>query len=342
MAPLVLITTVVTHLFGGSAGREGTAVQMGGSLAELISGMATLKALDRRIMLMAGISGGFGAVFGTPLAGMVFGLEVLTVGRIDYEGLVACMVAGIVGDVVCRAWGIDHVHYSVTQMPNLSATLILLIVASGAVFALASMLFSEFTDFVHRTAKRFVSRPWLRAFLGGCAIIALTYAVGTRDYLGLSIPMLKSSFNPGSIVLWAFALKILFTAITLGTGFKGGEVTPLFVIGGTLGYTIATLTHQSVSFFAALGFVSVFAGAANTPLACIVMGIELFGAPMAVPIAISCVVTYILSGHRGIYLSQRIGTSKASSVVVPDKSTLREARDGAQEVVPSRFPQLSG
>lgn len=335
MAPMVLITTVATHLFGGSAGREGTAVQMGGSLAVLASRPLRLGAADRRLMIMAGISGGFGSVFGTPLAGMIFGLEVLTVGRMSYEGLVACLVASFTGDAVCRAWGISHTQYSVGSVPALTPQQVFLVLVASVLFAVASLVFSELTDAISRSSKRLMSRPWLRTAVGGAVIVALTYAVGTRDYLGLGIPLLQASFHPQGVVLWAFALKILFTAITLGVGFKGGEVTPLFVIGATLGCAFADLTHQPAGYFAALGFVSVFAGAANTPLACIAMGIELFGAPMAVPLALACVVAYILSGHRGIYMSQRIAMPKASSVRVTEMTTVRDTRDGAKEVIPS-------
>jgi H+/Cl- antiporter ClcA len=341
MVPLVLIGTVVTHLFGGSAGREGTAVQMGGTLANLATGPLKLSARDHRLLIMSGISGGFGSVFGTPLAGAVFGMEVLSVGKMGYEALVPCLVASIVGDIVCRALGVHHHIYSVgVSLPAQTPWLWLLIVAASALFACAAALFGELTHGISHIMKERVKIPALRPVIGGIAIIGLTYLVGTRDYLGLSLPLIAKSFTPEGVVLWAFALKILFTAVTLGTGFKGGEVTPLFGIGAALGAAFAHLTGQPTAFFAALGFVAVFAGAANTPLACTIMGIELFGSPMAVPLFAACIVAYVLSGHRGIYLSQLVGVPKAHDVHVADGTLLRDARDGRMRIRLARHPFL--
>lgn len=332
MAPLVLIGTVVTHLFGGSAGREGTAVQMGGTLANLVSKPLRLSAAEHRLLIMAGISGGFGSVFGTPLAGTVFGLEVISVGRIGYEGLIPCFVAAYVGDVVCRAWGIRHYAYPVLHLPPLTPNLWTWIVVSGLLFGAVSVVFAELTHTVSHVAKAKIALPWLRPFAGGCIIIALTYLVGTRDYLGLGLPLIGRSFTTGEVSFAAWGWKILFTAITLGAGFKGGEVTPLFCIGATLGVAFAHVTGQPPLFFAALGFVAVFAGAANTPLACALMGIELFGSAIAVPLAAVCILSYIVSGHRGIYLSQSIGTPKSHAIQVENNVLLREAREGKMKI----------
>ena len=332
MAPLVLVGTVVTHLFGGSAGREGTAVQMGGTLANLISRPLRLSAEEHRLLIMAGISGGFGSVFGTPLAGTVFGLEVVSIGRIGYEGLIPCFVAATVGDVVCRAWGIRHYAYPMLRLPLLTPALWAWIALSGLLFGAASVVFAELTHAVSHFAKAKIALPWLRPFVGGCAIIALTYLVGTRDYLGLGLPLIARSFTTGDVSFAAWGWKILFTAITLGAGFKGGEVTPLFCIGATLGVAFAHVTGQPPLFFAGLGFVAVFAGAANTPLACTLMGMELFGSAAAVPLAAVCVLSYIVSGHRGIYLSQRIGAPKSHAIHVENDTLLREARGGMMRI----------
>ncbi len=340
MAPLILVSTVVTHLFGGSAGREGTAVQMGGSLAGLAALPLRLSRQDRRMLLMSGISGGFGSVFGTPLAGTVFGMEVLSVGRIRYDALIPCFVASYVGDVVCRAWGVHHSLYPAGAPPQLHPWLWVLILTAGALFGGASLLFAELAHAIQKQMAARIRTPWLRPFYGGIGVVALTYLVGSRDYLGLGLPLIERSFTPEGVFLGAFALKLLFTALTLGSGFKGGEVTPLFCIGATLGCAFATVTGQPTGFFAALGFVAVFAGAANTPLACILMGVELFGAPLAVPLAAACVVSYVLSGHRGIYLSQQVGTPKSPSVIVPAGTLLRQARDGALEIGVFRIESL--
>ncbi len=310
MAPMIALSTIATHLFGGSAGREGTAVQMGGGLADLLGRLMRLTPPDRRLILMSGISAGFGSVFGTPLAGTVFALEVLAVGRIRYDALLPCLIASTVGDMVCRGLGVRHHLYVVDIMPEVTATLLLWVALAGLCFGVASFIFSELTHRVGLASGYLVKTPWLRPFYGGMAVIALTYLVGSRDYLGLSLPLIEQSFTPGGVFLGAFALKILFTAVTLGSGFKGGEVTPLFCIGATLGYAFASLSGQSTAVFAALGFVAVFAGAANTPLACVLMGIELFGAELAVPLALSCVVSYIASGHGGIYVAQQLDTPK--------------------------------
>jgi H+/Cl- antiporter ClcA len=309
LAPLILVTTVLTHLFGGSAGREGTAVQMGGTLADMAVGPLKLSKEDRRILIMAGISAGFGSVFGTPLAGAIFGLEVLSIGRIRYDGLVPCLVASLVGDVVCRGWGIHHTSYLAASAFSLTPWNCLWIVVASGLFAAASNGFVGLTHWVSSLGKSLPGAPYFRPFIGGLLVIAMTLAVGTQDYNGLGIPLIQRSFA-GGVPLYAFLLKLVFTAVTLGAGFKGGEVTPLFCIGATLGSAFALVTHQDPALFAALGFVGVFSGAANTPLACSIMGIELFGSQLAVPLAISCVLTYMLSGHRGIYVSQQIHQPK--------------------------------
>lgn len=328
MAPLIALTTVGTHLFGGSAGREGTAVQMGGSLAELWAWPFRLENIDRRLLLLSGIAGGFGSVFGTPLAGTVFALEVLAVGRIRYDALVPCLAASTVGDIVCRGVGVHHHLYVIDATPAVTPVLLLWAAAAGVCFGAASFAFAELTHAVGRLAVRYVKIPWLRPVYGGIAVIALTYLFGSREYLGLSLPLIDRAFTAEGVFLGAFALKILFTAVTLGTGFKGGEVTPLFCIGATLGYAFAWVTGQSTPVFAALGFVAVFAGAANTPLACVLMGIELFGADYAVPLAVSCVTAYIASGHRGIYLSQHVDTPKAGFGNIGSGRSLRQWREG--------------
>ena len=312
LAPLILFSTVLTHLFGGSAGREGTAVQLGGTLASLAQGPLKLASDDHKLLILSGISGGFGAVFGTPLAGTLFGLEVPTVGRLRYDGLVGCFTASVVGDLVCRGLGVSHHLYSAGRIPASSAPLWLGILLLGALAGLASQSFCALTHGVQKLAER-LKFVWLRPVVGGLVVIALTCAVGSRDYLGLSLPLIERSFTPGGVVLWAFALKTLFTAVTLGSGFKGGEVTPLFCIGATLGAALAPLTGQPVGIFAALGFVAVFAGAAKTPLACFVMGIELFGAKLGVPLAAVCLLSFVTSGNRGIYASQRRDTTDGTS-----------------------------
>lgn len=323
MAPLILVTTVVTHLFGGSAGREGSAVQMGGTLAEVATLPLRLSRGDRRVLLMAGIAAGFGSVFGTPLAGAIFGLEVLAVGRIEYDALVPCLVASVVGDLVCRGVGIHHHAYDAPKAFVLAPATLGWTLLASVLFAGAAAGFAELTHAVGSIGKRIPGAYWTRPMIGGLVIVAMTFAVGSQLYNGLGLPLIERSFHRGEVPPYAFALKLLFTAITLGAGFKGGEVTPLFCIGATLGSAFAGLTGQNPALFAALGFVAVFAGAANTPLACAVMGIELFGSSLAVPLAVACTVTYVLSGHRGIYLSQRVHHPKTGHARIEGGTTLR-------------------
>ncbi len=338
MAPLVLVTTVVTHLFGGSAGREGTAVQMGGTLAEVATLPLRLGHADRRILLMAGIAAGFGSVFGTPLAGAVFGLEVLALGRLETDALVPCLVASVVGDVVCRATGIHHHAYDAPRTLLLTpATLGWTLVASVS-FAAASAGFAELTHAIGRLGKGIPGAYWIRPVVGGLIVVAMTLAVGSQTYNGLGLPLIERAFHREGVPPYAFALKLLFTAVTLGAGFKGGEVTPLFCIGATLGSAFAGLTGQDPALFAALGFVAVFAGAANTPLACAIMGIELFGSALAVPLAVACTVATVLSGHRGIYPAQRIGRPKMGAPAVEPGTALRDVHAPKSEPSPPSPP----
>jgi H+/Cl- antiporter ClcA len=342
MAPLILISTVITHLFGGSAGREGTAVQMGGSIASAIGKLFKLGAADFRILLMAGIAAGFGAVFGTPIAGAVFALEVLMIGQIRYEALIPCLMAGIIGDWTCHAWGIGHTQYHLAYMEgamvpghlfHLDALLLGKVVLAAIAFGCASTLFAEISHTLSAFFKKICPCASLRPALGGFFVIGLVLVLGTRQYLGLGV----TSPNPADITIislftttethpWAWWWKLVFTVITLSSGFKGGEVTPLFFIGAALGNAIAGLVGAPFDLFAALGFVAIFAGATNTPLACTIMGIELFGAANGIYIAVACFLAYLCSGHSGIYLSQRIAVPKNGIPTPPVDITLRDLR----------------
>ena len=309
MTPLILIGTAITHLFGGSAGREGTALQTGASLADQLSRPLRLSAAERKILLMAGISGGFGSVFGTPLAGTVFGLEVLAFGRLGYGALFPCLVSAFVGDWVTHAWGIQHTLYRVAFVPQLNAVGFLSAIAAGIAFGLTGMAFARVTHAISHWSKQRIAWAPLRPLVGGVLVAAAVFAIGTTKYVGLGIPTMVEAFSQ-RLPPWDFAAKFLFTAVTLGFGFKGGEVTPLFFIGSTLGNALAWLLPLPPSLLAGMGFVAVFAGAANTPIASSLMAIELFGAEAGSYAAIACIVSYLFSGHAGIYSAQRIGFSK--------------------------------
>jgi H+/Cl- antiporter ClcA len=340
MAPLILVSTLVTHLFGGSAGREGTAVQMGGSLASLYGRLCRFGEENMRVLLMAGVAAGFGSVFGTPLTGAIFAMEVLVIGRMQYEALIPVLVASVVGDVTCSAWGVHHsiYHIAIADGAGMHAAfegrLVALTVLAAMAFGLTSRLFSELTHWLQKSLKLWVPSSPLRAALGGGVVIALMYLAGTRDYLGLGVHApaaggvtILSSFTAGGAQPWSWAWKLLFTAVTLAAGFKGGEVTPLFFIGAALGNTLAVLWGAPVDLFAGLGFIAVFAGATNTPLACTVMGIELFGAHYTVYFAVACFVAYYFSGHSGIYSAQRIGVGKRPKTNLSPDLSLREVRE---------------
>jgi Chloride channel protein EriC len=327
MAPLILITTVVTQLFGGSVGREGSAVQIGGSLAQMFGKIFGLNTEDNRVILTAGIAAGFGAVFGTPLTGAIFAMEVLTIGRIQYTALIPCLVAAIVGDVTVLSWGVHHETYHIAIVPPdnnilsaylpLDVVLVAKIIVASIGFGLTSYLFAEAVHGVKMVFNRFIEKKWLIPFMGGLTVISLTLIIGKPDYLGLGVRApypgaitISSAFNAGGSHPMSWLWKTIYTTLTLGTGFKGGEVTPLFFIGSTLGNTLSTLMNAPVSLFAALGFIAVFAGATNTPLASTIMGIELFGSEYALFFAVACFTAYLFSGDSGIYSSQRIAVPK--------------------------------
>ena len=302
MAPMVLIGTWVTHLFGGSAGREGTALQMSGSLTDLAARVLRLGKDDRSVMLGAALSGGFGSVFGVPLAGAVFGLEVQTAGRVRYRALVPALTASVVGDAVVSALGHEHVlRAALPATTGIRSTM--LIAVAGIAFGAAAVAFVEATRFVRARMATWFPTPTWRPVVGSIGVLGLTLVFGT-EYLGLSLPLLDAAVDGTATDAWVWALKIVFTAITIGSGFPGGEVTPLFVIGATLGAALAGPLGLPVAVVAAIGMVAVFGAAANTPLACTIMGVELFGSAALVPMAIGCVVAYVVSGDRTIYESQ--------------------------------------
>jgi H+/Cl- antiporter ClcA len=312
MAPLVLGGTVISHLFGASVGREGTAVQMGGALADQLTHFFKLSDVDRRMVLMAGISAGFASVFGTPLAGAVFALEVLAIGRLRLDALLPCVIAAVVADQVGLLWGVQHTQYEVGLVPQITAWLLAAMVVAGAVFGLAGKVFADSTHALSAVMKKHIAYAPLRPLLGGAVIAAVVMWCSFDRYIGLGIPVMVEAFaHP--LAPTDFLGKMVFTIASLGSGFKGGEVTPLFYIGATLGNALAPLLDVPFALLAAVGFVAVFAGAANTPIASTLMAMELFGAEIGVFAALACVMSYACSGHSGIYRAQRVAHRKTDA-----------------------------
>lgn len=323
MAPMVLFGTVLTHLFGGSAGREGTAVQVGASLTDWVSHRLRVNRVVRRQLLTAGVAGGFGSVFGTPIAGAVFGLEFVVLGRIEYHALIPALVASIVGDMTTRAFGIGHTHYPAAPDVPLTPQLLLAWLVFAAAMAVATVAFIELTHAIRRRGERHLPRLPLRMFVGGLAVVGLWQLVGTSDYLGLGIPMIVRAFADPDFPVYAWALKLLFTAVTLGAGFLGGEVTPLFFVGAALGSVLARVLGIPIELGAGVGLAAVFAASSNTPLALSIMAVELLGAAVLPHVVIVCVLAYLFSGHRSIYPAQRLVHGKAGTPLT-DPQALRD------------------
>ncbi len=321
MTPLILLGTFITHLFGGSAGREGTALQTGASLADQLARPLSLDARDRRVLLMAGLSAGFGSVFGTPLAGAIFGIEVLAIGRLNYDALAPCFLAAFIADLVTHAWGIQHTIYRVTSVPAMSLKGIFAAIVAGTAFGLVGMAFAKVTHAIAHFLRHHIASAPLRPAIGGILVTTAVFTLHTTKYIGLGIPTIVASFDH-QLPIYDWAGKFLFTAVTLGSSFKGGEVTPLFYIGSTLGNALSHILPLPSSLLAGMGFVAVFAGAANTPVASTLMALELFGAEAGAFAGIACVISYIFSGHSGIYTAQRVGKSKHLSMVADEGLSL--------------------
>lgn len=309
MAPLVLIGTIATHLFGGSAGREGTALQMAGSLSDQLAKPFKLNYADRKILIIAAIAAGFGSVFGTPLAGAIFGLEVIVIGKVKYDAIYPAFVASILADYVTRLWGVHHTSYSINIVPDISTMNIVYSIVAGVAFGLVAATFSKLNHAIGVFFKKYVKYPPLRPFVGGAIVAIAVFAIGTTKYIGLGVPFIEEAFHD-KMNVYDFAVKLVFTAVTLGAGFKGGEVTPLFYIGATCGNAVSTFIPLPMGLLSGMGFVAVFAGATNTPLACTIMAIELFGIESGIYVAIACVVAYLMSGNTSIYNGQFIGQPK--------------------------------
>lgn len=304
MAPFILFGTIFTHLFGGSAGREGTAVQMGASLSDQLTRWLPMEPKERKILLMAGMGAGFGSAIGAPWAGVIFGMEVLFVGRFQIIGVVECFIASFVAYATTFILGAPHTHYPLFSIPTWDWRNFVFVAIAGIAFGLSARLFVLLTHFIEHLQKRWIKYPPLKPLIGGIILVVIYYLEGSYRYAGLGIPVIQDALvspSPLGFPAW----KGLLTAITVGTGFKGGEFIPLVFMGTTLGSALSIVFPISFQLLAGVGFAAVFGAAANTPVACTLMAMEIFGYEVGPYALIACFMAYAVSGPHGIYKGQR-------------------------------------
>ena len=316
MAPMVFLATAISHLFGASTGREGAGIQITASVADTIAKPFSPSPETRKLLLITAISAAFGGLFGVPIGGMVFALEVQENGRIRYEAMLPALLAGLVGYKIVESLNIKHLVTGTLVPVDLSLGLSWKLIVLSGVSSILALAFIQLTHTVHRAAHSWIKWQPLRPVAGGCIVLILVLISGSRDYLGLSAHLAEGAFaGVVGVAVGAFAWKLVFTSVSLGTGFIGGEMVPLFIIGALAGAQTGRLLNASIPLFAAIGMMATFAAASNTPIACVVIGIELFGAGATLPLALTCVLAYALSGRRGIYHSQKHALLTRSSSV---------------------------
>jgi H+/Cl- antiporter ClcA len=316
VVPVKLVATVITIAIGGSAGKEGPAAQIGAALASLFSDILRFDGHDRKKLVICGISAGFASVFGTPIAGALFGVEVLFMGSMMYEVLLPSFIAGIVGFQVSSSLGLTYFYSHLDFVPKFSSLFFLKVCAAGIFFGLCSLVMIEVIHLFDRLGKKITIWSPLKGLLGGSALVILTFIFSTQ-YLGLGIETIAGALKGDSVPAGAFLLKILYTAITLNFGGTGGSITPLFFVGATAGNMFGSLFGLDLGTFAAIGMVSVLAGTSNTPISASIMAIELFGPEVAPYAAIACIISFLMTGHRSINPTQVLVMSKSSLLEVP-------------------------
>ncbi len=319
MAPLIFVATITTHLFGGSAGREGAALQLGGSIGNQLGRWFRLDEDDTRLIVMCGMSAAFSAIFGTPLAAVIFAMEVATIGGMQYAAFVPCMAASLVASSFATAMGCHAEAFTITEPVDFAVVPALLIVLLGILCALVSIIFCQALHTSGHLFKKYLPNPYLRIAVGALAIILLTIILHTSAYSGAGVNLIEESFL-GEAPKMAFLWKIIFTAITLGVGFKGGEIVPSFCIGATFGCLFGTLVGLSPSLCAAVGMVAVFCGVTNSPITSLVIGFEMFGFGCMKYLLIGVAISYMLSGYTGLYSEQTILQSKFKTQTINIKT----------------------
>lgn len=319
LLPTIFFSTLLTHLCGGSAGREGAALQMGGDIGYHMGMMFQMDDRDIRTATLCGMSAFFSALFGTPLTATVFAIVVVSIGVLYHAAFIPCLVGSLTAYWVSLELGVEPTRFAVAA-PELDAAMMARVAVLGALCALVSILFCNSIHYLQRALTKCLPNPWVRAAVGGCAVIVLTFLCGTGDYNGAGMEVIVRAVEGGAARPESFLLKILFTAVTLGAGFKGGEVVPSFFVGATFGCWMGPLLGIPAAFGAALGLVSVFCGAVNCPIASIFLSIELFGAGGMLYFALSCGISYMLSGYNGLYSSQTILYSKLKAQYINAKA----------------------
>ncbi len=315
--PIKLIATVVTIFTGGSVGKEGPGAQIGAGAASFISQLAKFSVKDRKKLVICGISAGFASVFGTPISGAIFGVEVLVVGLIMYDVLLPSFIAGFAAYTTAKLLGINYTYYHMQFSNTLPFDIILIVqvVTAGLFFGIVSYILITTLKHTEKKIRNIEINPYLKAFIGGTFLVLLSFFIGDQ-FFGLGLDTIStlfySDYQLSSDVPWySFLAKTLFTSITLGAGGSGGVITPIFYVGATSGHFFGTLMGDNIALFAALGLTSVLAGTTNSPIAATIMAVELFGIDIAHYAAISAVITFLMTGHRSIFPSQMLKFSKS-------------------------------
>jgi H+/Cl- antiporter ClcA len=314
----IFVGSVITHLFGGSSGREGAGLQIGGSIASSIGTAMKLDESDERIITMCGMSAGFSALFGTPVTAGFFAMEVISIGILHYSAIVPCMIASVVSMLVSSHLGGESVFYNVT-FPDVSVVPILQTLGLSFLCAFVSILFCIAMHEVLAVYRKYFVNHYARAIVGGILISVLTLVVGTHDYNGTGMNIIEGCFTQ-KVAWYMFLVKIIFTAITLCAGYKGGEIVPTFFVGATFGNFVGSLMGMDVSFGSAIGLIAVFCGVTNCPLTSMFLSVEIFGSKGIVYFGIACAVSYLLSGYTGLYNAQKIVYSKTMPKFIDKKA----------------------
>ena len=309
MLPLIFVSTVLTHLTGGSAGREGAALQVGGSLGFFLGKCFKLNSEDKHVIVLCGMSAVFSAMFGTPIAAAVFSMEVVVVGMIQYAALVPCILSAVVAKNISRLMGAKETIYTVALENEINPETMVKVIILGILCGVLSIVFCSLMHQTAHVLAKWLPNSYMRVFVGGCAIVLLTFLIGSRDYNGAGTHIIEQSLT-GNVVWYACILKMLFTAITIGSGFKGGEIVPTLFIGAAFGSVVGPLIGLPGGMAAAVSMIALFCGVVNAPLASIILGIEMFGTSDIIFFAIACAISYVCSGYHSLYSSQTIVQDK--------------------------------